>query len=87
MREERIWPGGDGAAVRPAAPDPEVVAKPRRRQFTAEHRSRMLEETYRFSKPGEIGRLDSHRTQPARVEARSAASGSRVPPVRMQDPD
>lgn len=36
-------------------PDPEVVAKPRRRQFTAEYKLRILEETDRCSRPGEIG--------------------------------
>ena len=52
-----IWTGGDAGAVRPAAPDPEVVAKPRRRQFTAEYKLRILEKTDRCSKPGEIGRV------------------------------
>ena len=31
------------ASVRPARPDPEVVAKPKRRRFTAEYRLRILE--------------------------------------------
>ena len=31
------------AAVDPAPPDPEVVAAPRRRQFTAEYRLRILD--------------------------------------------
>ena len=39
------------------APDPEVVAKPTRRQFTAEYRLRILEETDRCTSPGEVGRL------------------------------
>ena len=50
-------PTADAAAVRPAAPDPEVVAKPTRRQFTAEYKLRILEEADRCSKPGEIGRI------------------------------
>ena len=50
-------PTADAAAVRPAAPDPEVVAKPRRRQFTGEYKLRILEEADRCSKPGEIGRI------------------------------
>ena len=41
----------------PAPPDPDVVAKPRRRQFTAEYKLRILEETDWCSKPGEIGRI------------------------------
>ena len=39
------------------APDPEVVAKPTRRQFTAEYRLRVLEEADRCTRPGEVGRL------------------------------
>ena len=39
------------------APDPEVVAKPKRRQFTAEYRLRILEEAERCAQPGEVGRL------------------------------
>ena len=33
-------------------PDPEVVAKPKRRQFTAEYRLRILEEADRCTQPG-----------------------------------
>ena len=40
-----------------ATPDPEVVAKPMRRQFTAAYRLRILEEADRCSQPGEVGRL------------------------------
>ena len=47
--------GGAGAA--PAPPDPEVVAKPKRRRFTAEYRLRILEEADRCTAPGEVGRL------------------------------
>ncbi len=39
------------------ARDPEVVAKPTRRQFTAEYKLRILEETDRCSEPGEVGRI------------------------------
>ena len=42
---------------RRSAPDPGVVAKPTRRQFTAEYRLRILEEADRCTRPGEIGRL------------------------------
>ena len=38
-------------------PDPEVVAKPKRRQFTAQYRLRILEEAERCTQPGEVGRL------------------------------
>ena len=40
-----------------ATPDPEVVAKPKRRQFSAEYRLRTLEEADRCTQPGEVGRL------------------------------
>ena len=46
-----------GGAVAPRAPDPEVVAKPTRRRFSAEYRLRILEEADRCTQPGEIGRL------------------------------
>ena len=46
-----------GGGARVAAPDPEVVAKPTRRQFTAEYRLRILEEADRCTEPGEVGRL------------------------------
>ena len=39
------------------APDPEVVAKSTRRQFTAEYRLGILEEADRCTRPGEVGRL------------------------------
>ena len=39
------------------APDPEVIAKPTRRQFSAAYRLRILEEADRCTRPGEIGRL------------------------------
>lgn len=38
-------------------PDPEVVAKPIRRQFTAQYRLRILEEADRCTESGEVGRL------------------------------
>ena len=46
-----------GVAERNRPPDPEVVAKPTRRQFTAEYKLRILEETERCSGPGEVGRI------------------------------
>ena len=47
---------GEVGQGRPA-PDPEVVAKPMRRQFTAEYRLRIVEEANRCTRPGEVGRL------------------------------
>ncbi len=38
-------------------PDPEVVAKPKRRRFTADYRFRMLEEADRCTGAGEVGQL------------------------------
>lgn len=46
-----------GGVARPVPPDPEVVAKPTRRQFTAEYRLRILEEADCCTEPGEVGRL------------------------------
>jgi len=46
-----------GANAPPARPDPEVVAKPKRRRFTAEYRLRILEEADRCTEPGEVGQL------------------------------
>ena len=42
---------------RPWGPDPEVVAKPARRRFSAKYRLRILKEADRCTQPGEIGRL------------------------------
>ncbi len=49
-------PSAGANRARPA-PDPEVVAKPKRRRFTAEYRLRILEEADSCSVPGEVGRL------------------------------
>ena len=46
-----------GAGRPRPGPDPEVVAKPKRRQFSAEYRLRILEEADRCARPGEVGRL------------------------------
>ena len=45
------------AGSRSPRPDPEVVAKPKRRQFTAQYRLRILEEADRCTEPGQVGRL------------------------------
>ena len=46
-----------GAAPAGAVPDPEELARPTRRQFTAEYRLRILEEADRCTHRGEVGRL------------------------------
>ena len=38
-------------------PDPEVVVKPKRRQFTAEYKRRILQEAEACTQPGEVGAL------------------------------
>lgn len=38
-------------------PDPEVPEKPKRRQFTAEYKRRILEEADACTEPGEVGAL------------------------------
>ncbi len=53
--DETPDPRASGTA--PARPDPEVVAKPKRRQFSAQYRLRILEEADRCTEPGEVGRL------------------------------
>ncbi len=40
-----------------APPDPEVVARPKRRRFSAEYRLRILEEADDCTEPGDVGRL------------------------------
>ncbi len=49
-------PSAGGSRARPA-PNPEVVAKPKRRQFAAQYRLRILEEADCCTEPGEVGRL------------------------------
>src|SRR5512135_3796031 len=41
----------------PAIPDSEVVVKPKRRQFTAEYKRRILQEAEACAQPGEVGAL------------------------------
>ena len=53
--EERRDEAPRAGRARPT-PDPEVVAKPKRR-LTAEYRLRILEEADRCTQPGEVGRL------------------------------
>ena len=46
-----------GTQPRPTPPDPEVIAKPNRRQFTAAYRLRIVDEAERCTEPGQIGQL------------------------------
>ncbi len=46
-----------GARAPLGDPDPEVLAKPKRRRFTAEYRLRILEEADRCAGTGELGQL------------------------------
>jgi transposase-like protein len=57
--DESVHPGSNGhqAGGTASAPDPEVVPKARRRQFTADYKLRILSEAERCTRPGEIGAL------------------------------
>ena len=46
-----------GPAMPAAAPDPELVERPRRRRFSAEYKLRVLREAQGCTRPGEIGAL------------------------------
>ena len=46
-----------GASASPKRPDPEVLAKPKRRRFTAQYRLRILEEADGCTESGQVGRL------------------------------
>jgi transposase len=46
-----------GRAVPAGLPDPELVERPRRRRFTAEHKLRVLREAEARTRPGEVGAL------------------------------
>jgi transposase-like protein len=52
-RSDEACPAGAASS----APDPEVVAKPTRRQFTAQYRLRIVQEADRCTGPGEVGQL------------------------------
>jgi hypothetical protein len=47
----------DGANPLAAAPDPEVLEKPVRRQFAASYKLRILQEADRCTQPGQLGAL------------------------------
>ena len=57
VEERRDEAPGAGASHARPTPDPEVVAKPKRRKFTAQYRLRILEEAEGCTQPGEVGRL------------------------------
>jgi transposase-like protein len=89
---ERRSPGSEEKV-----PDPEVVARPKRRQFTVEYKLRILKEADACKEPGEIGALlrreglySSHlvlwrrqREQAAHTQLRSRKRG---PKAKVQDP-
>lgn len=58
--QESVPPGQQrqpGQDLDARMPDPEVVPKAQRRQFTAEYKLRILEEADRCTEPGQIGAL------------------------------
>ena len=74
-------PGAGASHARPT-PDPEVVAKPKRRKFTAQYRLRILEEAESCTQPGEVGRLlrreglySSHLTEWRRAQREGSLQG------------
>ena len=54
VEESRDEAPGAGASHARPTPDPEVVAKPKRRKFTAQYRLRILEEAEGCTQPGEV---------------------------------
>jgi len=55
--DEAPTAGAGSSPTRRGPPDPEVVAKPKRRRFTAEYRLRIVEEADHCTEPGDVGRL------------------------------
>lgn len=55
--ERAVGERSEAAGVRAAAPDPELVERPRRRLFSAEYKLRILREVEACTRPGEIGAL------------------------------
>ena len=71
-----------GASHARPTPDPEVVAKPKRRKFTAQYRLRILEEAESCTQPGAVGRLlrreglySSHLTEWRRARREGSLQG------------
>lgn len=54
---ERSEPGAAGGTAAAPRPDPEVVARPKRRRFTAAYKARIVREAEACTEPGEIGAL------------------------------
>ena len=86
-------PSAGASRARPA-PDPEVVAKPKRRQFTAQYRLRILEEADRCTELGEVGRLlrreglySSHLTGLAQGAPEGLAAGTDLEQARREAGD
>jgi transposase-like protein len=78
-------------------PDPEVVARPKRRRFTAEYKLRILREADACKQPGEMGALlrreglySSHLVQWRRQREQAAhtqlKSRKRGPKAKARDP-
>lgn len=49
--------GANNRVAEATGPDPEVLAKPKRRRFTAAYKARMVEEAQRCTESGQIGAL------------------------------
>ena len=88
--------GGSSVPAR-EVPDPEVVARPKRRQFTAEYKLRILREADACKGPGEIGALlrreglySSHlvlwRRQREEAAQSQLKARRRGPKAKVQDP-
>ena len=82
VEERRDEAPGAGASHARPTPDPEVVAKPKRRKFTAQYRLRILEEAESCTQPGEVGRLlrreglySSHLTEWRRARREGSLQG------------
>ena len=78
-------------------PDPEVVARPKRRQFTIEYKLRIVKEADACKEPGEVGTLlrreglySSHlvlwRRQREQAASTQLKSRKRGPKAKAQDP-
>src|SRR5215207_6195075 len=55
--ERAVGERSEAAGGRAAAPDPELVERPRRRYFSAEYKLRILREAEACTEPGAIGAL------------------------------
>ena len=82
VEERRDEAPGAGASHARPTPDPEVVATPKRRKFTAQYRLRILEEAESCTQPGEVGRLlrreglySSHLTEWRRARREGSLQG------------